>query len=106
MHFENDCPIQIEDRLVNPFAAPDYLAQDYAVTTPNAYLTAIAPISRAEQSVEAVLPEPWECELLDIARGEPCLAVRRRTWSAGRTVTTARLVYPGSRYRLEGTFGS
>lgn len=105
VHFEDDRPIQIEDRLVNPFAAPDYLAQDYAATTPNAYLTAIAPISRAEQSVEAVLPDAWECELLDIPRGEPCLAVRRRTWSAGRTVTTARLVYPGSRYRLEGAFG-
>ncbi len=105
VHYENDVPVQIEDRLVNPFAAPDYLAQDFVAATPNAYLTGVAPISRAEQSVEAVLPQDWECDLLDIARGEPCLSVRRRTWSAGRTVTTARLVYPGSRYRLEGAFG-
>lgn len=105
VHFEDGCPIQIEDRLVNPFAAPAYLSQDFLTTTPNAYLTEIAPISRAEQSVEAVLPDDWECKLLEIERGEPCLSVRRRTWSAGRTVTTARLVYPGSRYRLEGSFG-
>ena len=52
--------------------------------------------------VEAVLPKPWECKLLSIGRNEPCLMIRRRTWSETANVTVARLIYPGTRYRLEG----
>ncbi|GGB23796.1 hypothetical protein GCM10011505_01300 [Tistrella bauzanensis] len=109
VHREDDVPIQIEDRFVNPAVAPDYLAQDFHGTTPNAYLTALAPIARTEQSVEAILPKAWECRLLSIARTEPCLMVRRRTWSVAqraeaRVVTSVRLLYPGTRYRLESAY--
>ncbi|MDX3926074.1 MAG: histidine utilization repressor [Shinella sp.] len=102
VHCENDVPIQLEDRFVNPSIAPDYLSQDFTRTTPNAYLTSIAPITRTEQFVEAVTPQAWECKLLSIARSEPCLMIRRRTWSEATNVTAVRLLYPGSRYRLEG----
>lgn len=103
LHHEDDLPIQLEDRFVNPSVAPDYLAQDFTRITPNAYLTSIAPISHTEQFVEAVLPQPWECKHLAIVRSEPCLLIRRRTWSSGRIVTSVRLLYPGSRYRLESS---
>jgi GntR family histidine utilization transcriptional repressor len=103
LHLEDDLPIQLEDRFVNPAVAPDYLAQDFRTTTPNAYLTAIAPISHTEQYVEAMLPQPWECRHLAIVRAEPCLLIRRRTWSSNRIVTSVRLLYPGSRYRLESS---
>lgn len=102
VHAENDVPIQIEDRFVNPAICPNYLEQDFASMTPNVYLTLVAPITRTEQIVEAVQPKPWECKLLSISRGEPCLMIRRRTWSETANVTVARLVYPGTRYRLEG----
>lgn len=104
LHHENEVPVQVEDRFVNPAAAPEYLAQDYTRTTPNAYLTRVAPLAIAEHVVEAVLPQPWECKLLAIARSEPCLLIRRRTWSGATTVTAVRLLCPGSRYRLEGRF--
>jgi DNA-binding GntR family transcriptional regulator len=29
VHYENELPVQLEDRLVNPLVAPDYLTQDY-----------------------------------------------------------------------------
>ncbi len=106
VHFENDVPVQIEDRYVNATVAPDYLAQDFTVATPYAYLMQIAPMSEGEHVVEAILAEPAECKLLQIERGEPCLLIRRRTWSGRRTVTVARLLYPGSRHRLEGRFSS
>lgn len=102
-HYEDDVPIQIEDRFVNPAVAPDYIGQSFGKTTPNAYLTAIAPISGIDQVVEAVSPQPWECRLLSISGIEPCLMIRRRTWSEGIPVTSVRLLYPGSRYRLEGS---
>ncbi|CDZ60269.1 histidine utilization repressor [Neorhizobium galegae] len=103
LHHEDDVPIQLEDRFVNPAVAPDYLDQNFQEMTPNAYLTRIAPISHTEQFVEAVSPQPWECRHLAIARSEACLLIRRRTWSTGQIVTSVRLLYPGSRYRLENS---
>ncbi|MCV9966657.1 histidine utilization repressor [Pararhizobium sp. BT-229] len=105
VHSENGVPVQIEDRFVNPEAAPGYLEQDFTVQTPNAYLTAEAPLSGSEHIVEAAMPQPWECKLLVILRTEPCLLIRRRTWSSKRVVSFARLVYPGNRYRLESRSG-
>lgn len=104
VHYENDVPVQIEDRYVNPQVAPDYLQQDFLRETPFAYLNRVAPLSEGEHVVEAVLPDAAEARLLGINRGEPCLLIRRRTWSGARLVTSARLIYPGSRYRLEGRF--
>ena len=51
------------------------------------------------------MPQAWECKLLTILRSEPCLTIRRRTWSERHVVSTARLVYPGNRYRLETRSG-
>lgn len=104
VHFEDETPIQVEDRYVNPNEAPDYLRQDFTAITPNNYLSDVAPLVRGEHVVEAVLGSPDECELLSIDRGEPCLLIRRRTWSANGLVSAARLIHPGSRNRLEGTF--
>ncbi|NEI72683.1 histidine utilization repressor [Rhizobium lusitanum] len=105
VHSENGVPVQIEDRHVHPDAAPDYLEQDFTDMTPNAYLSSVAPLSGSEHVVEAVMPQAWECKLLTILKTEPCLTIRRRTWSARRVVSTARLVYPGNRYRLESQSG-
>lgn len=104
VHFEEDVAIQLEDRHVNPALAPDYLLQDFTEQTPNNYLSRIAPLGKGEHVVEAVAGTAEECELLGIARAEPCLLIHRRTWSQGHLVSTARLLHPGSRYRLEGTF--
>ncbi|MBZ7924916.1 histidine utilization repressor [Ensifer adhaerens] len=104
IHHEDDVPIQMEDRFVNPLVAPDYLAQDFNKSTPNAYLSAVAPITHTEQFVEAALPHPWQCKLMAISRSEPCLLVTRRTWSADQIVTSVRLLYPGSRYRFCSAF--
>ncbi|MBF6142438.1 HTH-type transcriptional repressor YvoA [Nocardia farcinica] len=105
VHFEDDLPIQVEDRYVNPAEAPHYLEQDFTTTTPNTYLSAVAPLERGEHVVEAVLAAPEECRLLGVPRSEPCLLIRRRTWSATGLVSAARLIHPGSRSRLEGSFG-
>jgi GntR family histidine utilization transcriptional repressor len=35
---------------------------------------------------------------------DPCLLIRRRTWSTTHIVSHARLLFPGSRYRLQGHF--
>lgn len=104
VHFEDEVAIQLEDRLVNPELAPGYLDQDFARQTPHNYLSEIAPLGRGEHVVEAVLGTPEDCRLLGITASEPCLSIQRRTWSRDRLVSVARLLHPGSRYRLEGTF--
>jgi GntR family histidine utilization transcriptional repressor len=104
VHYENHVPVQIEDRFVNAQAAPGYLEQDFTRQTPYAYLSQAAPLTEGEHVVEAILAEPEECALLQIDTGEPCLLIRRRTWSGRQPVTAARLIHPGSRHRLEGRF--
>ncbi|UGT58398.1 histidine utilization repressor [Nocardia asteroides] len=106
VHIEDDVPIQVEDRYVDPAQAPEYLAQDFTAVTPNTYLSEVAPLIRGEHVVEAVRATPEECALLRIEADEPCLLIRRRTWSSGGLVSAARLIHPGSRNRLEGSFGS
>ena len=104
VHFENDVPVQIEDRLVDPIIIPDYLDQDFQNITPNAYLMSKAPVTEGEHVVTAILATAQECKWLKINKTEPCLLIRRRTWSNKQLVSSARLIYPGSRYFLEGKF--
>lgn len=104
IHYENDVPVQIEDRLVNATLIPHYLKQDFSKITPNAYLMAQAPVSEGEHIVEAGLASSQECKWLKITKQEPCLLIRRRTWSNKHLISSARLIYPGSRYYLEGKF--
>ena len=104
VHRSGGAPVQIEDRYVNAAFAPDYLAQDFTSRTPNAYLTAIAPIEEAEQIVEAVAADARLARLLAIGRGSPCLKVTRRTWAAGMAATFVRLVSPGERWRFTARF--
>lgn len=102
VHFENGIPIQIEERFVNPLAAPDYLQQDFNVQTTHHYLTSIAPLTEAEHWIEAIPANEKQSELLAIKTGVPCLKVNRRTWSKKRSVSYAVLLHPGDRYRLGG----
>lgn len=105
VHLENNWPVQLEDRYVNPKAAPDYLKQDFSDHTPNAYLMTIGPLERVEHTIEAIRPSAETCVLLKISEDEPCLLLNRRTWSRGAVVSRAWLTHPGSRYRMGASFG-
>ena len=100
VHRENGVPIQLEDRYVNAEIAPDYLDQNFSQQTPSQYLNERFPLSQVEHIVEAIGSENQIQQLLEIDANEPCLQVNRRTWSQGRLISCARLIHPGSRYRL------
>ncbi len=104
VHFENDVPIQVEDRYVNPAVAPDYLSQDFASQTPNAYLVRVAPLQGVSFSIEASMPTPEVAELLRMEVAEPCLVLRRRTRSQGQVASVSALWHPASRYQFAGNF--
>jgi GntR family histidine utilization transcriptional repressor len=104
VHFENDRPIQLEERYVLPKLAPDYLTVDFSRTTPYDYLIRVAPLQEAQHLLRAVMPDERTRVLLTIAPDEPCLLMIRRTWTAGAVASLARLYYPGSRYEMSGRF--
>jgi len=104
VHHEDHVPLQCEDRYVNPACAPDYLDVDFTRTTPTRHLFEATALWRAQYSIEAARPTGQEARLLAIAPTDPCLIVVRRTFTRSAPITIARLVYPGSRYQLEGQF--
>jgi len=104
VHHENGLPLQCEDRFVNPACAPGYLEADFTQTTPTRYLFEHTALWRAQYSIESACATTQEAQLLGIAQDEPCLVVVRRTFSRDAAITIARLVHPGSRYRLSGEF--
>lgn len=104
LHFENQLPIQIEYRVVNAELAPDYDKQDFEFNGAYHYLMKVAPMTEGEHLVEAVIGTPSECQLLNIENHEPCIQIKRRTWSHDQLVTNARLISPGSRFQLFGHF--
>lgn len=100
LHFENGEPIQLEQRYVNASLVPEYLFQNFTEITSHEYLSSVAPLTEATHEVEAVLAEQHICQLLSIEETDPCLQVRRRTWSKQGVVSLAILTSPGSKYRL------
>lgn len=104
VHFEDDLPIQVEDRHVNPALAPDYMQLDFSKTTANEYLMRVAPLYGVRYSVEARLPPLDIAGLLQIDEDQPCLVLRRKTLSRGQVASIATLWHPASRYQFTGGF--
>ena len=105
VHFENEAPVQLEDRWVNPACAPAYLQQDFTRITPNEHLMVAAPLQDATYSIEA-LPAPREvAEMLAVAPGACCLVLRRRTTSGGMVASVVTMWHPGHLYKFTGSVG-
>lgn len=103
LHMESGKPVQLEERYVVPQIAPDYLDADFTTVTPNAYLTRLAPVYSSEHVIRAARPSALVRRLLGMKVNEPCLVIRRRTWTNGRPVGLAELSHPGFSYELTGT---
>lgn len=104
VHFENDLPVQLEDRHVNPAIAPDYLSVDFTQATPHEYLIQASPLQEVEHILRATMPKAQIRKLLKMPEDEPCLLLQRRTWSKGVVATISRFYYPASRYEFSGRF--
>ncbi|WP_353152672.1 histidine utilization repressor [Pollutimonas bauzanensis] len=102
VHYENDVPIQIEDRLVDAIVAPDYLDQDWQRMTPNEYLMRVAPLPTGLYTIEVRLPTKDIAEPLDIPLSQPCLVMDRTTFSSQAFTSHATMWHPGNRYKFAG----
>ncbi|MCP4338573.1 MAG: histidine utilization repressor [Desulfobulbaceae bacterium] len=104
VHKDSNVPIQLGCRYINPTVAPNFLEQDFTQITVSDFLLGIAPVTAVEHIVEALIPDPWIRDLLEINASEPCLALHRKTWVEGKVATNSTFYYPGSRYTLGGKF--
>ena len=104
LHLENDLPVQLEDRHVNPHVVPTYLDQDFSTISPSEFLVRHVPFDQIEHVVDAVLPTAEQARRLAMPSTEPCLLLTRRTWTRTMPVTMVRCLHPASRYRLGSRF--
>lgn len=100
VHFDNNQPVQLEQRWVNASLVPAYLQQDFSQQTSHEYLCQVAPLTAADHIVEAVGANQEQARLLQIENGCPCLRIQRLTTSRQGIISQAKLLYPGHRYRL------
>lgn len=56
VHFENEVPVQLEDRYVNPRLVPDFMKQDFSAVQPSVYLVRNVQYDQIEHVVDAMLP--------------------------------------------------
>lgn len=102
VHNDNGKPVQVEERFVNKQLVPEYLQQDFNLSSPHEYLSNVTPLTEARHTIEAVSPTEQVCEWLQLYNEEPCLQLIRRTSSKQGVVCFARIIYPGSSYKLGG----
>jgi GntR family histidine utilization transcriptional repressor len=105
IHFENEVPIQVEDRWVNPACAPAYMEQDFASITPNEYLMAAAPLQGATYRIEALPAPPEVAAMLVMDAGACCLVLKRTTLSGGQVASAVTMWHPGHLCQLTGSVG-
>jgi GntR family histidine utilization transcriptional repressor len=100
VHSEDRLPIQLEERFVNPAIAPAYLRQDFSAKTTFEYLQQQTPVTEVEHVISAIHADDAIADALRMRAGDPCLLMRRRTWSGALVATVNRFIYPGERYAL------
>lgn len=105
LHLADDRPFCLETRLINPAVAEGAKDQDFTALAPGAWLLEAVPWSVASHRVRAVNATVTEAKILELAVGEACLEIVRRTQVAGEWVTGVRLLYPGSEHQLVANFG-
>ncbi|MFM2485672.1 histidine utilization repressor [Celerinatantimonas yamalensis] len=103
IHYEEELPVQLEDRYVNPALAREFIDQQFnAQLPPSQYLLGQLPVEEMEHIVDATMPDEQQAQQLQISTDEPCLMLMRRTWLREQIVTYVRFLHPSSRYRLGG----
>jgi GntR family histidine utilization transcriptional repressor len=106
VHLQDDTPLQLEMRYVNPQVVPEFINQDFTHSTSTAYLLEQFQPDEMEHIVRACLPDAHSCEQLLMNAGEPCLQLTRRTWKSDQVITYVTLTYPGDRYDLGARYAT
>lgn len=100
IHFENDLPVQLEERHVNPDLVSGYVEQDFSIAATYDYLQTATPLTEVEHLISAVPAGEHNARLLQVGARDCCLVLHRKTWTGLVVATVNTLTYVGSRYSL------
>lgn len=100
VHFENDVPLQLEERYVNPELVSNYLDQDFTSVATYEYLQRCTPLTEIEHLISAVPAGPENARLLQMHERDSCLVLHRKTWTGPIVATVNTFTHVGSRYSL------
>lgn len=105
VHYASGVPHVLEHRIILLDAVPEAEAVDFAAVPPGTWLLENVVWTAARHSIAAVAATAVQAGRLALRIGDPCLLVERQTWRNQQHLTSVRLLYPGGRHRLVGTFG-
>jgi GntR family histidine utilization transcriptional repressor len=100
VHYENDMPVQLEERFVNTALVSDYLAQDFTSIATYEYLQRCTPMTEVEHLISALPATADHARLLQMHEGDSCLILYRKTWTGPTIATVNTFTHVGSRYSL------
>ena len=100
VHYENELPVQLEERYVNCLLVSDYLSQDFTSIATYEYLQRCTPMTEVEHLISAIPATAEYARLLRMPEGDSCLALYRKTWTGTTIATVNTFTYVGSRYVL------
>lgn len=102
MHYGDGKPFQLEDRWINPRAAPGLENADFWQLNANEWLVRNAPYLRAELAFSAENANQRDARLLETEPGQALLIMHRTTWNDLGPITTVRVAFqPGHRVGTE-----
>jgi GntR family histidine utilization transcriptional repressor len=104
VHYGDGRPFQLEDRWVNPRAAPGLEKADFWQLNANEWLVRNAPYLRAELAFSAENANGRDARLLRTQPGQALLILHRTTWNDFGPITTVRVAFqPGHLVSTEKT---
>lgn len=104
VHYGDGQAFQIEDRWINPRAAPGFADADFGRLSVNEWLVRNVPYSRAELTFSAENATREDARLLGTEPGRAVLTLHRATWNDLGPITSVRVTFqPGYRLATETT---
>ena len=98
LYTADDTPYVFEDRWINTDAVPAALEETFAEVSPNEWLVREVPFEAGDFTFSAITSTSAEASALSCDVGVGLFILDRSTWSAGRAITSVRLVFhPGYR---------
>lgn len=98
LHSADGAPFCLEDRWINPAAAPGIATADFRVISPNEWLVQNTAFSGGDIAFTARAADAAQAAALACAPGAAVFAIDRTTWAGPLPITAVTLTYaPGHR---------
>lgn len=104
LHYADDRPFSFERRLIGLTAVPKAEDADFGQVSAGTWLMEHVPWSEASHRIGALNADAEIARVLQVAVGEACLLVERRTWRLREGITQVTQHFPGDLYSLGARF--